>query len=309
MNKLKVIFMGTPEFSVPVLGALITETDVIMVVTRPDSLVGRKKVLTQCPVKKLALENNIHVISPYLIKDAEKEIINTNADIIITCAYGQIISENLLEFPKYGCINVHASLLPKYRGGAPIHHALINGEKETGITIMYMDEGMDSGDIINKQSISITDKDNIETLSNKLSILGSKSIIKQLPLIISGKNNRDSQNINEVSYAPIIKRTDEALDFCKTSKQVHNLFRAMSPSPLPYFTIDNLEYKVVECSIVNATGKPKTIVSVNKEGIAIMASDNGINITKIKPIGKKTMEVKDFLNGNDFKKYINMEVD
>lgn len=308
MKKLKVIFMGTPLFSVPILKSLIENTNVILVVTSPDAYVGRKKILTPCPVKEVALEANIPVYSPLNIKESYQEIIDKQPDIIITCAYGQIIPKELIELPHLGCINIHASLLPKYRGGAPIHHAILNDEKETGITIMYMDEGMDSGDIISKQSIRIEETDNLEALSNKLSLLGKEMIIKELPLIINHKNNREKQNLNEVTYAPIIKREHERIDFNKTAKQVFDLVRALSPEPLAYFIIDNIDYKVVECNIVESKGKIGTITNVDKDSFTIMASDKGIRITKIKPKGKNIMTVRDFFNGYNKNNFINKEV-
>lgn len=308
MKKLKVIFMGTPLFSVPILKSLIENTNVILVVTSPDAYVGRKKILTPCPVKEVALEANIPIYSPLNIKESYQEIIDKQPDIIITCAYGQIIPKELIELPHLGCINIHASLLPKYRGGAPIHHAILNDEKETGITIMYMDEGMDSGDIISKQSIRIEETDNLEALSNKLSLLGKEMIIKELPLIINHKNNREKQNLNEVTYAPIIKREHERIDFNKTAKQVFDLVRALSPEPLAYFIIDNIDYKVVECNIVESKGKIGTITNVDKDSFTIMASDKGIRITKIKPKGKNIMTVRDFFNGYNKNNFINKEV-
>ena len=178
MKNIRVLFMGTPEFSVPVLQELIDNTNVVGVVTAPDAYVGRKKILTKCPVKELAIKYNIPVFSPVNIRKEYDFVKELNPDIIITCAYGQIIPEEILNFPKIGCFNLHGSLLPKYRGGAPIHYALINGEKTTGITLMYMDKNMDSGDMIYKEEIDILEEDNISTLSNKLSILASKMIIK-----------------------------------------------------------------------------------------------------------------------------------
>ncbi|MDD2409578.1 MAG: methionyl-tRNA formyltransferase [Bacilli bacterium] len=308
MKKLKVIFMGTPLFSVPILKSLIENTEVILVVTSPDAYVGRKKILTPCPVKELTLKENIPVYSPANIKKDYQEIIDKKPDIIITCAYGQIIPKELIEFPRLGCINIHASLLPKYRGGAPIHHAILNNEKETGITIMYMDEGMDSGDIISKQSVKIEETDNLETLSNKLSLLGREMIIKELPLIINHKNNREKQNPDEVTYAPIIKREHEKIDFNKTARQIFNLVRALSPDPLAYFIIDDIDYKVVECNIVESKGKIGMIINVDKNSFTIMTSDKGIRITKIKPKGKNIMKVSDYFNGYNKNNFINKEV-
>ncbi|MDD4705904.1 MAG: methionyl-tRNA formyltransferase [Bacilli bacterium] len=308
MKKLKVIFMGTPQFSVPILKSLIENTEVILVVTSPDAYKGRKKILTPCPVKELALKEKIPVYSPANIKKDYQEIIDKKPDIIITCAYGQIIPKELIEYPRLGCINIHASLLPKYRGGAPIHHAILNDEKETGITIMYMDEGMDSGDIISKQSIKIEEADNLECLSNKLSLLGRDMIIKELPLIINHKNNREQQNPVLVTYAPIIKREHEKIDFNKTARQIYNLVRALSPEPLAYFIVDNIDYKVVDCNIVESKGKIGKIINVDKDSFTIMASDKGIRITKIKPKGKNIMKVNDFFNGYNKNNFINKEV-
>ena len=326
MKDIKVLFMGTPVFSVPILKALIDNTNVVGVVTAPDAYVGRKKVLTMCPVKELALSSNIPVHSPSKIREDFNFIKELNPDIIITCAYGQIISEEILNMPKYGCINVHASLLPnlrggapipsaildypKYkcinthgsllprgRGGAPIQHSLIDGDAKTGITLMYMDKGMDSGDMIYKEEIIIDNKDNIETLSNKLSLLAANMIIKYLPELINKTNPREKQNIDEVTFAPIIKREDEHLDFSLSAKEVYNKFRALSPNSLPNFYINNIEYKIAECEVVDINGETNKIIEANKNGIIIKCKDKGIKITKIKPIGKNIMEVKDFLNG------------
>lgn len=308
MKKLRVVFMGTPLFSVPILKKLIEKTNVIMVVTSPDAYVGRKKVLTACPVKKYAIEKNIEVFSPARIRKDYQKIIDIKPDIIITCAYGQIISKEILLIPRLGCINIHASLLPKYRGGAPIHHAILNNEKETGITVMYMDEGMDSGDMISKQVIKIEDTDNLETLSNKLSLLGSEMIIKELPLIMNNENNREAQNLDEVIFAPIIKREHEKIDFNKTAREIFNQVRALSPEPLAYFIVNDTEYKVTECSIVESSGITGQIINVDKKSITIMAKDNGIKITKIKPKGKNIMNVSDFFNGNNPESFIDKQV-
>lgn len=297
MKDLKVLFMGTPLFAANVLQALIDNTNVVGVVTAPDAYVGRKKVLTMCPVKILAMENNIKVYSPVKIREDYEFIKELNPDIIITCAYGQIISEEILNIPRLGCFNLHGSLLPKYRGGAPIHYALLNGDKTTGITLMYMDKGMDSGDMIYKEEIIIEDNDNIETLSNKLSELASKMIIKYLPELVNKTNPREKQDENLVTFAPIIKREDEHLNFHDNAENIFNKFRALSPTPLPNFYLKEIEYKIAECMIVNASGQESTIVEVNKDSIVIMAKDKGIKITKIKPTGKNIMNVRDFLNG------------
>lgn len=307
MKDLKVVFMGTPEFSVPIIKKLYENTNVVGVVTSPDAYVGRKKVLTPCQVKQFALENNIKVFSPIKIREDNEFLKELNPDIIITCAYGQIVPEEVLNLPRLGCINIHASLLPKYRGGAPIHRAIMNNEKITGITLMYMDKGMDSGDIIVQETVEISFDDTIETLSNKLSLLGAKMIVQYLPNIISGTNNRIKQDINDVSFAKIITRDDEYIDFNDKAVNIYNKFRALFPSPLPYFILDGNEYKIGECSIVEIDGKTNVIVYEDKDSIVIKAEDNGIKITKIKPKGKNMMSIKEFKNGYK-KSLVGMEV-
>ena len=190
MKDKTVIFMGTPEFSVPILKKLIEETNVIAVVTQPDKTVGRKNELVFSPIKKEALAHNIQVFQPLKIRKEYDEIIALNPDIIITCAYGQIVPTEILNCPKYGCINVHASLLPKLRGGAPIHHAIIDGYEKTGITIMYMNEKMDEGDIITQVETIIADSDTTEKLHDRLSLLGKDLLIETLPSIFAGQNPR-----------------------------------------------------------------------------------------------------------------------
>jgi len=300
MKDLKVIFMGTPVFSVPILTELIANCNVIMVVSAPDAFIGRKKILTPCPIKKLALAHGIKVFTPEKIRTNYEPLKEANPDIIITCAYGQIVPQEVLDIPRLGCINIHASLLPKYRGGAPIHHAIMNGDSETGITLMYMDKGMDTGDIIKKEVVSIEPNDMLDTLSNKLSALGAKIIIEELPNIINGTNERIKQNDEEATVANLIKREHEHLDFSKTKEEVYNLIRALSPRPYPYFIVDGLEYKIVEARKTDATGKVGTIIEVAKDYFVIMCANGGIKVTKIKPFGKTIMLVSDYFNG--FKK-------
>ena len=199
MKDIKVVFMGTPEFSVPVLEGLIENYQVIGVVSQPDRKVGRKQEVVFSPVKQVAISHDIPVFQPEKIRVDYEDILDLKPDIIITCAYGQIIPKAILDFPKYGCINVHASLLPKLRGGAPIQKAIIDGYSKTGITIMYMDEAMDSGDIISQREIPILDNDTMETLHDKLSILGKELLLDTLPSIIDGFVIRIKQDEKEVN--------------------------------------------------------------------------------------------------------------
>ncbi len=298
MKNLKIIFMGTPEFSVPVLKNLIKNFNVIAVVTQPDKEIGRKKILSFSPIKKVALENNINVLQPIKIKENYKEILELNPDMIVTCAYGQIIPKELIDAPKYGCINVHASLLPKLRGGAPIHHAIIDGYEKTGVTIMYMDEGMDSGDIITAKEIKITDDMNTGILHDKLSLMGAELIVDVIPNIINENITRTKQDIKEVTYAYTIKREDELINFDDYSLNIFNKVRGLNPWPLAYITINGIELKIIDGYYeIKKSSLPGKIVDITKNAIGISTKDGIYYITKIKPFGKKIMTVKEYLNG------------
>lgn len=295
---MRVVFMGTPVFSCNVLNGLIENYDVVGIVSQPDKEVGRKKVLTATPTKEIGLKNNIKVIQPIKIRKEYQEVLELKPDLIVTCAYGQIIPEEILDYPKYGCINVHASLLPKYRGGAPIHRSIINGDKETGITIMYMDKGMDTGNIISQEKISIEENDNLETVSNKLSVLGRDLLLKTLPSIIEGTNESIKQDENEVTYAYNIKPEEEHIDFNKTSEEINNLVRGLSPMIGAYFMMDGNRCKVFKTRI--GTEKYNNIGVINKiykDGIGISCKDGEIILEEIQPFGKKKMLVSSYLNG------------
>ena len=299
MKDINVIFMGTPDFAVPVLQGLIENTNVIMVVTQPDKEVGRNHELQATPIKRVALEHNIPVYQPTKVRKEFEPIIDAGADIIITCAYGQIIPEEILNAPRLGCINVHASLLPRLRGGAPIHHAIIDGEEKTGITIMYMDKTMDTGDIISTSEYVIKDIDNVGTLHDILSQMGKELLLETLPSIIDGTNNRIPQNDEDSSYAWNIKREEEHITYNKTAQEVYNQIRGLYPWPTAYTIINETEVKVLEARIGDNDSKfsPGTICEINKDSIGICTSDKVIYITKVKPFGKKAMDARDYING------------
>ncbi len=302
LKNIKVIFMGTPDFSVPILKTLINNCNVIGVVTQPDKEVGRHHEIKFSPIKELAIENKIKVFQPTKIKNDYQEILKLNPDIIITCAYGQFIPKEILNYPKYGCINVHASLLPKLRGGAPIHHAIIDGYKKTGVTIMYMDEAMDSGDIISQETTDILDTDTLETLHDRLSLMGSNLLIKTLPSIIDGSNSRIKQDEKEVTFGLNIKREEELLDFSKTKREIFNHIRGLNPYPGSYFIIDSKIVKVYESAILDDLSyqdkENGTIVKIDTSGLYIKVRDGLVVIKELKFEGKKKMKIIDFLNGN-----------
>ena len=306
MKDIKVVFMGTPTFAVPVLENLIKETNVILVVSQPDREKDRKGNILPTPTKKLAQENNIEVYQPTKIKEEYQKIISLNPDIIITCAYGQIIPEVILTQPKYGCINVHGSLLPKLRGGAPIHHAIINGDKKTGITIMYMDKQMDSGDIISQEEIEILENDTLDIVYEKMSHLGANLLIKTLPSIINGTNPRIKQNESDVTFGYNITKEEEKIDFTKNSKDIHNRIRGLSSIPGAYCILEDKRLKVYQSEITNTKSNknPGEIVKIDKTGIYVSTNDFIIKLTDIKLEGKKRCLVKDFINGIKIEDYL-----
>lgn len=307
MENIKVVFMGTPEFSVPILEGLIENYQVVGVVTQPDRRVGRKQEISFSPVKKLALEHNILVLQPENIRNEYDDILKLEPDIIITCAYGQIIPKVLLDYPKYGCINVHASLLPKLRGGAPIHKAIINGYRKTGITIMYMDVAMDSGDIISQRETEILETDTMETLHDKLQLIGRELLLDTLPSILDGSAKRIKQNSDEVTFAYNIRRDEEYLDFSKTSEELFNQIRGLNPFPGSSCVIGNKEFKVYMSRIQkNDTSNYPAgeVLHIYKDGIGIATKDYELVLTDIKPMGKRRMLASNFINGIKKEDYI-----
>ncbi len=299
MKDKKVVFMGTPQFSIPVLESLVSETNVVLVVSQPDSYVGRYHILTPSPVKEYAIKNNIEVFTPNKIREDYKRVLEVKPDIIITCAYGQIIPCILLNTPKYKAINVHASLLPKLRGGSPLHRAIINGYKETGITIMYMDEHMDDGDIISQEKITIEEYDNVGTIHDKLSLLGCDLLIKTLPSIFNETAKRIKQNDSEVTFAYNIKKEEEHIDYDKDAYMVFNQIRGLYPFPIGYSVLNGEIIKICESKLGSKTnGDIGQIISIYENGIGVKCKDKELIITRVKPSGKKEMNIKDFLNGN-----------
>lgn len=300
LKKLRIVFMGTPNFSVPILEALIENYDVVGVVTQPDKEVGRKKVLTPSPVKQVALSHNIRVFQPQNIRKECQSIMDLYPDLIVTAAYGQIVGTKLLNCPKYRSINVHGSLLPKYRGGAPIQRSILNGDTKTGITIMYMEKAMDAGDILNQREIAILDDDNNETLFNKMSILGRDLLLETIPLLVENKIKPIKQNEELVSYAYNIEPCDEILNFEQDARAVFNHIRALSPQPGAYFILNNEKIKIFNSFVtsLNHNEKPGTIINVSKKGFMIACGNHTVlDILEVQQTGKKRMQARDFVNG------------
>lgn len=299
MQKAKIIFMGTPCFCVPILNMLIDNYDVSLVVTQPDKEAGRGKELKKSEVKKVALERNIEVFQPTRIRNDYEIIKEKQPDLIVTCAYGQILPKELLMIPKYGCINVHASLLPKWRGGAPIHRAIMEGDKKTGITIMYMDEHMDTGDIITTREVEIPSDMTTGELHDTLSLIGRDLLKETIPSILNGTNPRTKQDEQSATYAKLIKKEDEIIDFSKTAEEIYNQIRGLNPYPGATTKLDGKIMKIykAEISIYDQKEDYGKIVALSKDKIEVAVKNGAIIFTEIKPEGKKQIKVKDYLNG------------
>ena len=297
---MKIIYMGTPEFSAIVLEKLLQEYKVDLVVTQPDKVVGRKKEIKFSKVKDLALKNNIEIFQPINIKEDYNYIVNLKPDLIITCAYGQILPEELLNSSSIATINVHASLLPKLRGGAPIQKALIDDYKKTGITIMYMNKLMDSGDIISSKEVILDDSYNYPKLHDELAKVASILLIDTLPSIINKTNKRIKQDESKVTYAYTIKREDEKIDFNKSVREIFNLIRGLSYNPCAYLTLNNKIIKIYEAIIYSnkkTNDEVASIIGINKEGILVNCIDGVLLIKKLKPEGKNIMDAYSYGNG------------
>lgn len=298
---MKILFMGTPEFGAGILREIIKEHEVVLVVTQPDKEVGRKRVIEYSAVKKVALEHNIPVFQPLNIRKEYQYILdNYNFDLIVTAAYGQIVGSKLLEYPKYKAINVHGSLLPKYRGGAPIQRSIMNGDKITGITIMYMAKGMDSGDILVQKEVPILDSDNSDTMFEKLKEVGASMINKAISDLEKGLLKPTIQNEKEVTYAYNISHEEELLDFNKyTSLEIFNIIRGLSSNPGAYFMINDFQIKVYSSNyeLKDSKYESSTICAVEKDHFSVACREGIISFKEIKPMGKGLMTVKDFMNG------------
>lgn len=296
--------MGTPEFAVPCLSALLkNKYDVCGVVTQPDKPAGRGHKLTPPPVKVTATENNIEVFQPETLKDFafKSELERLNPDIIIVVAYGKILPEYILNYPKYGCINIHASLLPKYRGAGPIQWSVINGEKTTGITSMLMEKGLDTGDMLLKTETQIGEYETAGELHDRLMVMGAKLLIETLVLAEKGELKPEKQNDDESSYAPMISKETAKIDWARPAQTIINLICGMNPWPVAHTLYKGENLKIYSAVLTNkkADGCPGQILNVSEKGIEIACADNtSILASEVQFAGSKRMQVRDYLNGH-----------
>lgn len=302
-----IVFMGTPAFSVPILRMLHEEGyDILAVVTQPDRPVGRKRVLTPPPVKEEALRLALPIIQPEKLRGSDElqQIIALQPDIIITAAFGQILPKELLDAPPLGCVNVHASLLPAYRGGAPIHQAIIDGQAQAGVTIMYMAEKLDAGDMISQKAIPIEEDDHTGRLFEKLSIVGRDLLQETLPAIIAGTNERTVQDETRVTYAHNISRAQERIDWQNNARTIYNQVRGLHPWPVAYTTLDGESMKIWWAQIGHTThdSTPGEVVHIEKDYFEVATGEKEtIAIYDVQPAGKKRLTAQQYLSGTGAK--------
>lgn len=294
--------MGTPDFAVPSLEALVAENyHVVAVVTQPDRPKGRKKELTPPPVKVAAQKHNIPVFQPEKLRDpgAVQTVLDLKPDLIVTAAYGQILPEEILKAPRLGCINVHASLLPKYRGGAPIHRAIMEGETETGVTIMYMVKALDAGDMIAQRAVPITERDHVGTMHDKLSRVGADLLKEVLPRLIRGEIQAVPQDESLATYAPNIRREDEKIDWTCSAEELARQVRGLHPWPVAFTLWKGKPFKIwwAEPSKEPAEKAPGTVKRVEEDGIAVATGEGTLILKEVQPSGKKRMSVEEFVRG------------
>lgn len=309
MERKKIVFMGTPQFAVPILEALCADetNEVVAVVTQPDRLVGRKKVMTPPPVKVCAQHHHIPVYQPERLANSSEQtaLLSQPVDLVVTAAYGQMIPNVLLKHPRFGAVNVHASLLPKYRGGAPVHYALLEGEATTGITLMVMEEKMDAGAILAQKAIPIHDSDTVSSLFDKLSVLGRDLLQEHLPLIWQQRLTATAQDESQVTYAPNITAAQEVLDWQQPASQIANHIRAMNAWPGAYTWWRNQRFKIWRAEPIAETHtaeQPGTVLLADKKRLWVACGQHTVlSLLEVQPAGKPMRTVSAFLAGGHIK--------
>ena len=306
---MKIVFMGTPHFAVPSLKELIKEFDVRAVFTQPDRPKGRGKKLSMSPVKEVAIDNNIPVYQPLRIRkeiETIEEIKKINPDFIIVVAFGQILPKEVLDIPKYGCINLHASLLPKYRGAAPLNWAIVNGENVSGNTTMLMDVGLDTGDMLLKEKVNITEEMTTGDLHDKLMESGATLLVKTIKGVVNNEITPIKQNEEETCYASMLNKEIAKIDWTKSAKEIHNLIRGLNPWPIAYTYYEGQMMKVYKSSYVDkeSTREIGTVIKVDKNGIEVSTGKGILVIEKVQFPNGKPLTVAQYLNGNKIEENI-----
>lgn len=299
---MRIVYLGTPDFSVAPLKAIVEQTSnqVVAVVCNNDKPFGRKKIITPPPVKVFALNNKIPVYQYEKIKnEGVEDLKKLVPDLMITCAFGQILSKEILDISKYGVFNIHASLLPKYRGASPVQEAILRGEEETGISIMKTDEGIDTGDVVLQEKIKIFSDETAGELFNRLSNLGAKTIVDFLKLFNNNKIRYEKQNNNLASHTKMIKKEDALIDWKDSSDNIYNKIRAYNPSPIAFAYLNNQSFKIYKCEKSDLEGKPGEVLCCNDK-LIIGCGKKSISLLIVQKFGGKVMNIKDFLLGNKF---------
>ena len=300
---MKIIYMGSPDFSVYGLNALAaSHHEIVAVVSREDKIKGRKKQLQPTDVKKRALELNLPVYTPKNVNDAAflEELKTLDADIIVVSAFGRILKSEILNLLPYGVLNIHGSLLPYYRGASPMNAVLANGEKETGITIMYMNEGMDEGDILKSEVLAIDEDETFGVLKQRMGELGGKMIVECLDLLAAGNAPRIRQDHEQASYCQLLTREDERIDWNRSGREIHNQIRSLSPEPGAYTYLNHTPFKIIETHFEpgNQVEFSGTVLKADKKtGVAVGVKDGILRLKKVKPQGKKEMNANDWYRG------------
>lgn len=298
---MRIIFMGTPEFAVPSLDILLKHHEVVAVVTQPDKPKGRGKKMAFSPVKERAIEAGIEILQPARVKETEfiEKLKTYNAELIAVTAFGQILPEEILNMPKYGCINVHGSLLPKYRGAAPLQWSVINGEKETGVTTMYMAKGMDTGDMLLKESIIILPEDTYGSVHDKLCVIGAELLLKTIEGLEKGTLERIPQKEEEATYAPMLTKETGHIDWTKKSQEIICLIHGLDPAPTAYTIYNGEMLKIWQAEKIEQTaGKVGEVTAVTKKGFVVATGDGCVLVTEVQAKGKKRMGADAYLRGH-----------
>ncbi|MGM0416346.1 MAG: methionyl-tRNA formyltransferase [Thermodesulfobacteriota bacterium] len=297
---MRVVFMGTPQFAIPTFEGLIESgVKIVGVFTQPDRPKGRGRKLEASPVKQLALEHGLPVFQPQRLRDKEavKQVRDLKPELIVVIAYGQILPQEVLDIPKYGCINVHASLLPRHRGAAPINKALIEGDPTTGVTTMQMDAGLDTGDMLVKKSISIFPNENAGELHDRLAHLGREAMEETLARLCAGTLSAQRQDDSRSSYAPMLKKEDGLIDWTRPATSIHNQVRGLYPWPGAFTYLGGEVLKVADTRIVDSSGTPGEILKAEDSGVVVACGKGALQVRKLQLPGKKMLPAADFLRG------------